>query len=198
MKRYVIAFIAGILLVMVAFYLYVRSGSAPSSVSTSLLPIEHFFSRLEADIIPPNKLPKKYAGPPSEAELLAGAHTYRENCALCHGLPSESRTVIARGLSPRPPEFFRPEDGTAYNSSLPFKPATQKVYRKVKYGVSHSGMPSFESGLNDNQIWELSQFLSNARNLPPSVIAVLEAEPGRPKTSSSASKMHPQIASKDK
>lgn len=192
MKKYVIAFIAGIVLVTVAFYVYVRSGSAPASIS---VPFGHFFARLEADIISSNKLPKKYAGPPTEAELLAGAHTYREHCALCHGLPNEPRTMIARGMSPRPPEFFRPQDSTAYSPSLPFRLATWKVYRKVRYGVSHTGMPSFEGGLNDNQIWELSQFLSNARNLPPKVLAVLE---GKPQPTSSKSRSRPQVASNPK
>lgn len=195
MKKYAIVFLAAILLVPLAFYLYVRSGYAPASIS---VPFERFFAGLEMDIAPSNKLPKKYAGPPTEAELLNGAHTYHEDCALCHGLPNEPRTVIARGLSPRPPEFFRPEDGTAYNPSLPFKPATRKVYWKVKNGVSHSGMPGFEGGLNDKQIWELSQFLSNARNLPPDVIAVLEGKSEQARKPAATPKSRQQVASDHK
>lgn len=184
MKKYVIVLITVVILVLLALYFNV--------------PSEHFFANLEADITSSNKLPKKYAGAPTEAELFAGAHTYRKNCALCHGLPNRSRTVIARGMSPRPPEFFKPTDGTSYNSSLPFKPATWKVYRKVKYGVGHTGMPSFKSGLKDNQMWELSQFLSNARNLPPNVIAVLEGKSEKRTSSSSAPKTRSQIASAHK
>lgn len=199
MKKYVIVFLAGILLVPLALHLYLRSGYAPASISASLLPFERFFAGLERDILPSNKLPKKYAGPPTEAELLSGAHTYREDCAICHGLPNEPRTMIARGMSPRPPEFFGPEDGTSYNSNLPFTPATRKVYWKVKNGVSHTGMPSFEGGLNERQIWGLSQFLSNARNLPPNVVAVLEGKTQKPHLSSpSGSKPHSQVASDHK
>lgn len=183
-------------MVSLALYLYLRSGYAPAFIS---VPVDHFFASLEMDIFPSTRLPKKYAGPPTEAELLNGAHTYRENCALCHGLPNKPRTVIARGLYPRPPEFFRPGDETSYNSSLPFHPATQKVYWKVKNGVGHTGMPSFEGGLNNKQIWELSQFLSNARNLPPNVTAALEGKPQKPQLPSpSGSNPHPQVASDHK
>lgn len=196
MKKYVIVFIAAIILVPLALYLYVRSGYAPAFIS---VPFEHFFAGLEMDIIPSNRPPKKYAGPPTEAELLAGAHLYHEQCALCHGLPNEPRTVIAKGLDPRPPRFFRPEESAAYNPSLPFRPATPKVYWKVKNGVSHTGMPSFRGAFTEKQIWELSQFLGNARNLPPNAIAVLEGKSQKAQPpSASESKGHPQVASNPK
>ena len=200
MKKYIIVFIAGILLVPAAFYLYLRSGDVPVSTSASPLPFERFLARLAMDATMSHELPKTDAGPPTEAELLSGAQIYRQNCALCHGLPNESRTAISKGLYPHPPQFFKPGEGTAYNPSLPYRPARRKVYWKVKNGIRLTGMPSFKGAFTQKQIWEVSQFLGNARNLPSNVVAVLEGKPEKPQQPKPTSppKSDQQIASDHK
>ncbi|MEJ2009434.1 MAG: cytochrome c [Acidobacteriota bacterium] len=198
MKKYAIVFIAGILLVPAAFYLYLRSGYAPVSTSASPLPFERFFARLAMRATMSHELPKADAGPPTEAQLARGAHIYREYCAVCHGLPNEPRTAISKGLYPHPPQFFKPGESTTYNPNLPYRPAKRKVYWKVKNGIRLSGMPSFKGALTEEQIWEVSQFLGNARNLPPKVVAVVEGKPEQPQQAKSPSKSHQQIAADHK
>lgn len=174
MKKYVLAFIAGILLVPAAFYLYLRSGYAPVSTSAHPLPFERFFARLALRATLSNDVPKADVTPPTEPDLKAGANLYRENCAVCHGLPNATQTSISKGMYPHPPQFFRPGRPTAYDSSRPYRPANPKAYWKVKNGVRLTGMPSFQGSFTEQQIREVSQFVSNARNLPPGVLAVLE------------------------
>jgi len=191
MKKYIIVFIAGILLVPAAFYLYLRSGYAPVSTSASPLPFERFFAKLAMRATLSHELPKEDAGPPTEAEMEGGARLYRENCAVCHGLPNEPRTAISKGMYPHPPQFFRPDRPTNYDPSRPLRPANRKAYWKVKNGVRLTGMPGFKGSFKEQQIWEVSQFLGNARNLPPAVLAVLEGKPEQP-SQVAGTTLHPQ------
>jgi thiosulfate dehydrogenase len=194
MRKYVLVFIAGIVLVPAAFYLYLRSGYAPVSTSAHPLPFERFFARLAMHATLSHEVPKVETIPPTMVDLKAGANLYRENCAICHGLPRVQQTAISKGMYPHPPQFFRPGRSTAYDSSRPFRPVNPKAYWKVKYGVRLTGMPSFKGSFTEPQIREVSQFVSNARNLPPAVLAVLEVKPvqsapATPTTASQQSKI---------
>ncbi len=198
MKKYVIAFVAGILLVPAAFYLYLRSGYAPVSTSASPLPFERFFAKLAMRATIDHELSNAHAGPPTANELVSGARLYRHNCAVCHGLPNEPQSAISRGMYPHPPQFFRPGQTTAYDQTRPFRPAPRKDYWKVKNGVRLTGMPSFKGSFTEQQVWEVSQFVGNARNLPPPVIAVLENQPQGVQPAASVSGSHQAMASNHK
>ena len=180
MKKYVLVFVAGILLVPAAIYLYLRSGYAPVSTSASPLPFERFFAKLAMRATLSHEVPEEEKVLPTEADLTAGAKLYRENCAVCHGLPSAPQTRISKGMYPHPPQFFRPDRPTTYNASIPFRPLKPKAYWKVQNGVRLTGMPGFKGSLTEQQIREVSQFVGNARNLPPGVMAVLEGKDGQP------------------
>ncbi len=195
MKKYLIAFIAGILLVPAAFFLYLRSGHAPVATSASPLPFERFFANLALHATMSRQLPKGNEAPPTEAELISGAHLYRQNCAVCHGLPNEQPTAISKGMYPHPPQFFRPDRPTAFNPNRPYRSANPRAYWKVKNGVRLTGMPGFKGSITEQQIWQVSQFLGNARNLPPAVVAVLENKPEEPQQTAAVSKPHQHAAS---
>lgn len=198
MKKYVIIFIAGILLVPLAFYLYLQSGYAPVSTSASPLPFERFFAKLAMRATLGRELPKSSGGPPTESDLIKGARIYHQNCAICHGLPNESRSAISKGMYPHPPQFFRPGRSTAYNPNRPFRPATPKAYWKIKNGVRLTGMPGFKDSFTEQQILAVSQFVGNARNLPPAAIAALEGRHQEAAQSDSSAKETPHPASKSR
>src|SRR5262249_3463673 len=107
--------------------------------------------------------------PANEATYLAGADIYREHCAICHGLPGQEQSAIAKGMFPKPPELFR---GTGVTDD----PAWES-YWKVKNGIRLSGMPEFHTHLNDTQLWQVSVLLANADKIPPSVRAALTSPP---------------------
>ena len=198
MKKYVFVFAAGILLVPAAFYLYLRSGYAPVSTSASPLPFERFFAKLAMRATLSHEEPKADTQVPTESDLKGGASLYRGNCAVCHGLPNAPQTGISKGMYPHPPQFFRPDRPTAYDASRSFRPVNPKAYWKVKNGVRLTGMPGFKESLTEQQIREVSQFVSNARNLPPGVLATLEGKPEKPAPGESASIPQPQTASRRK
>jgi thiosulfate dehydrogenase len=182
MKKYALVFIAGILLVPAAFYFYLRSGYAPVSTSASPLPFERFFARLAMRATLSHEVPKANTIPPTEADLKAGANLYRENCAVCHGLPNAPQSAISKGMYPHPPRFFRPDRPTSYDSNRPFRSASPKAYWKVKNGVRLTGMPGFKESFTEQQLREVSEFVGNARNLPSAVMDVLKGKTGQPAT----------------
>jgi mono/diheme cytochrome c family protein len=53
------------------------------------------------------KAPKSSPIPASDETYAAGVSIYRKNCAVCHGLPGQAQTVIAKGEFPQPPELFK-------------------------------------------------------------------------------------------
>jgi thiosulfate dehydrogenase len=186
MKKYVLVFVAGILLIPAAVYFYLRSGYAPVSTSASPLPFERFFAKLAMRATLSHEVSKPDEIPPSEVDLKAGANLYRENCAICHGLPNVPQTGISKGMYPHPPQFFRPDQSTKYDASRPFRPLNPKAYWKVKNGVRLTGMPGFKGTLTEQQIRQVSDFVSNARNLPPGVLDVLESTSKPPQSAASA------------
>ena len=107
--------------------------------------------------------------PADEATFLAGADIYKQNCAVCHGLPGESQSAIAEGMFPKPPELFH---GTGVSDD----PAWE-TYWKAKNGFRLTGMPGFKGRLNDTQLWQVSVLLANSDKISAAVKAVLASPP---------------------
>ena len=196
MRKYLIAFIIGILLVPAAFYVYLRSGHAPVATSAAPLPFERFFARLAMHATLSHELPKTEGGPPTENDLVSGAQIYRQYCGDCHGLPHQPPTVISKGMYPHPPQFFHSEADQAYNANLPYRAASPKVYWKVKNGVRLTGMPGFQDSFSAQQIRQVSQFVSNARNLPPSAVAALGGRAAKAEPCESTTQPSPHLAAR--
>jgi len=97
--------------------------------------------------------------------LLAGAKIYREQCVECHGLPGGSASAASKGMYPPPPQFFE-------RKVMGNDPVGQN-YWIVANGIRLTGMPGYRQSLNDQQLWQVSQFLSNRANLPAAVADLL-------------------------
>ncbi len=102
-----------------------------------------------------------------EPNFIAGAQVYRENCAVCHGLPGQPKTAIAKGMFPDPPVLLEGKGVTD-------DPAGES-YWKVANGIRLTGMPGFKSSLSDTQMWQVSVLLAQADKLPASVKTILAA-----------------------
>jgi mono/diheme cytochrome c family protein len=108
--------------------------------------------------------------PSDEANLLAGAKVYKEDCAVCHGLLGEPHNAIGNGMFPKPPLLFR---GVGVTDD-----ETWETYTKVSGGIRMTGMPGFKDRLSDAQMWQVSVLLKTADKLPASVKAELAPPPG--------------------
>jgi thiosulfate dehydrogenase len=155
----------GVLLVFAGVWFYFTSGRAPVAVTDPPLPFEKKLAHaaLGAHI---DKQAKKDPGVPAdEPNYLAGAEIYKQNCAVCHGLPAEPENAIAHGMYPKPPELLH---GTGVTDD-----PVSETYWKAENGIRLTGMPGFKGRLTDTQLWQVSQLLANFDKVPASVKAAL-------------------------
>ncbi|HXJ14257.1 MAG TPA: cytochrome c [Candidatus Limnocylindrales bacterium] len=170
LKGILLGIVLGFVLVFIGGYLYFASGQAPVATNSPEMPFERKFAKLALHAYL-DKLPHPNPTVPAdEPNLLAGAKVYKENCAVCHGLPGEPHNAIGNGMFPKPPLLFRGvgvTDDDAWES-----------YHKVSGGIRMTGMPGFKDRLSDTQMWQVSVLVKNADKLPASVKAELAPPPG--------------------
>lgn len=157
--------VLGILLALVGMaggvYYYFSSGRAPVATSAPPMPFEKNLARIGLHAYL-DKLPHPAPQVPAdELSLLAGAKVYKENCAVCHGLPGEPKTAVAQGMFPVPPQLFQGVGVTDDD--------TWESYWKVENGIRLSGMPGFKGRLTEKQIWQVSVLVKNADKIPAPV-----------------------------
>ena len=158
MKLFFAGLVLGCILLPVAGFLYLRFGYVPVAVDGPVIPFEQLLagSAIEAKIA--REAPAKAALPPSEENLIAGAKIYREHCTECHGLPGSNPSNAAKGMFPAPPQFFE-------HRGMGNDPVGQNYWIAAN-GIRLTGMPGYKGTLNDEQLWQVSQFLSNRGKLP--------------------------------
>jgi thiosulfate dehydrogenase len=71
-------------------------------------------------------------------------------------------------MFPKPPQLFRGKGVTD-------DPASES-YWKTSNGIRLSGMPAFKTKLTDTQLWQVSQLVAHANEIPESVKRVLVPE----------------------
>jgi thiosulfate dehydrogenase len=181
LKGLMLGILLGVMSIAGGVYYYFSSGHAPVATSAPPMPFEKKFAKLGLHAYLgrlPHPEPKVSA---DEANLLAGAKVYKEQCAVCHGLSGEAKTAIASGMFPKPPELFHGvgvTDDDAWES-----------YWKVENGIRMTGMPGFKDHLTETQIWQVSVLVKNAAKIPPAVrneLATTGVAPVTPPSSSPA------------
>jgi thiosulfate dehydrogenase len=167
MKRAFLAgAVAGVGVLTSVVFGYFWFGMAPVATAAPPMPFEKMLAKAALRARLQREMPTIVPIKADEPTLVAGAELYRENCAVCHGLPKRPATNIARGMFPDPPQLF-------------VKTVTDdpegKIYWKTKGGIRMTGMPAFEKSLSDNQLWQVSLLLKHADAVPLAVQKVLEA-----------------------
>ncbi|HUJ08982.1 MAG TPA: cytochrome c [Verrucomicrobiae bacterium] len=170
--RFLLGLIVGIILAVLVMvggtYAYFAGGHAPVATDSKPMPFEKWLARTALHARMEKEIPTTVPIEATEPNLRAGAELYVEHCAVCHGLPEKSKTAIAAGMFPRPPQLFH---GKGVTDDPP-----GETYWKVANGIRLSGMPGFRSTLKDDQLWQVSLLLAKADQLPKSVESVLTAK----------------------
>ena len=165
MGKFVSGVIIGMLVLCGGVYLYFSLGMAPVATTTEAMPFEKRLARMALHKRVEKEMPKNAPIQPDENNMVAGAQVYKDNCAVCHGLPNQNQTAISKGMFPKPPQLFR---GHGVTDDPP-----GETYWKTANGIRLTGMPAFKNALNDNQLWQVSVLLANADKLPPSAANLL-------------------------
>lgn len=183
-KGIVIGFILGVIAIAAGVSYYFSSGRAPVAVTDPDMPFERMFARKALHARIDSQPAMESPVPADEANLLQGAMVYHENCAVCHGEPGGSRSNIAAGMYPKPPELFR---GTGVTDD----PASES-YWKAANGIRLSGMPGFKGKLTDTQLWQVSQLVAHADKLPEVVLKELAPPPAMPSPAPATAPLSPK------
>ncbi len=169
-RALLVGILLGILLVAAGVYLYFATGHAPVAVTAAPMPFERTFARIGLHAYL-DRLPHPDPQVPAdESNMQAAAQVYKQNCAVCHGLPVGQKTAIAAGMAPPPPLLFH---GTGVTDDDAWE-----TYWKVENGIRMTGMPGFKDKLTEPQIWQVSVLVKNADKISPAVkTALLSSEP---------------------
>jgi mono/diheme cytochrome c family protein len=164
MARFALGLVIGALCLGGAELLFLTQGGMPVEARNAKpLPLERFLSSRALHVALVKESSRPSPLPADEANLLAGARVYRENCMVCHGAAgTKERTPIAAGMFPRPPRLVPPGKGVTDDP-------VGETYWKVKNGIRLTGMPGFEGALTDTDLWQVSLLLLHANELPDAV-----------------------------
>ncbi len=172
LKGLILGILLGMLLIVGSVYFYFSSGRAPVATSAPPMPLEKTLARIGLHAYL-DKLPHPEPQVPAdEANLISGAKVYKEQCATCHGLPSEPKSAVATGMYPAPPQLFQ---GTGVTDDDAWE-----SYWKAENGIRMSGMPGFKDRLTEKQIWQVAVLVRNADKIPESVKKELAAGASTP------------------
>ncbi len=164
LKGIVIGFVFGVVVLAGGAYYYFASGMAPVATADPMMPFERKMANMALDA----HIEKQHVGdspvPADEPNLLAGADAYKKECAMCHGLPDHPVDYVNM-MFPKPTQLFKDKGVTD-------DPASES-YWKAANGIRLSGMPAFKDKLTNTQLWQVSQLVAHATDLPASVKKVL-------------------------
>jgi mono/diheme cytochrome c family protein len=164
-KGIVIGFVMAIAISVGCVFLYFAEGLAPVATADPPMPFENKLAHMALDA----HIEKQHT-PPSpvsadEPNFLAGASVYKQHCASCHGFPGQPPMDYATTMFPKAPQLFRGKGVTD-------DPASE-TYWKAANGIRLSGMPSFKTKLTVTQLWQVSELVAHANEIPQSVKKVL-------------------------
>jgi mono/diheme cytochrome c family protein len=159
--------VIGIGLTLVGIAAYMRFGSPPVAVTDA----SSLWEPLVASV-PLNtraRAEAKSAPFAADEDVFEGAaHTYRAQCANCHGTPGHD-APLGRSMLPHALQFFSPRDAHAIAAESP-----GELYWKTAHGARRSGMPAYGKTLTDTQLWQLALLLHSTREeLPDPVQRIL-------------------------
>jgi thiosulfate dehydrogenase len=166
MRSFLLGVLTVLLIIFVGGYLFITTGGVSMKTSASPLPLEATVAEMAIRASMGNARDQKNPVPADDQNLLAGADTYRNNCAVCHGTPGRPASLIAKGMFPPPPQLFEKEEMVTDDPE-------GNIYWLVTNGIRLSGMPGFDKQIPDTQRWQVTALVAHADKLPPAVTQAL-------------------------
>ena len=160
MGKFLLGLVVGLIVIPIGVYMYFSSGAAPVATSSAPMPFEKMLAGMALHARLRKEMPKAPPIPADEAAFVAGAQVYKDNCAVCHGVPGQPLSAIAQGMFPKPPKLM---EGKGVTDDAP-----EESYWKIAGGIRMTGMPGFDKTLSATQMWQVSLLVANADKLPQS------------------------------
>ena len=183
MRKFFLGFVVAVVVVLGAGFLCVRFGLMDPRADIPVNSLERRIAMPSLDAAVDRRAPEvQNPVQPTDANLIAGMKVYQTNCASCHGDVHRPHGMLADSLYPRAPQFV--EDTADM-------PENQNFYI-IQHGIRLSGMPAWKQVLNEQEMWQVTAFLSHMDKLPTQVSDAWKAAAGgspKENTSPGASKM---------
>ena len=178
LKGVVIGFMLAVIVFGCGLYYYFAAGMAPVATADPPMPFEQMLSHVALDAHIGKQATGQSPVPADETAYLAGAQVYKQHCAMCHGLPGQPPTDYETTMFPEPPQLFRGKGVT--------DDPVSESYWKTANGIRLTGMPGFKTKLTDTQMWQVSQLLAHANEIPDSAKKLLVPDVAPPASASGA------------
>ena len=161
MIKFLFGLFVGIVVILLAGYLFATRGGIFMGTDTKPLPMEKTIAGAAISASIGKSADDPSPLPADETNLQAGAKLYMNICAGCHGKLDQADSG-AKGFYPPAPHLLPPGKGVTNDP-------VGAIHWVVKNGVRFSAMPRFGPKLSDTEIWQISLLLGNADKLPDSV-----------------------------
>ena len=174
MGRILLGIALGIILVPIAVLAYFKTGRVPVAVNDPPFPQERLVTSMPLNARIDREVVKNPPIQADENNLVAGAHIYSDQCAVCHGFHGKPSRFGTHMFPTAPPlwEKHRNNDVVGVSDDPP-----GETYWKIANGIRLTGMPSFKELLTDTEMWQVSVLLANAdKPLPQGAVAILSGE----------------------
>ena len=174
MARILLGIVLGCALFPATILLWLQYGKPPVAVADKPFFKEEALTRAPLQYRVPREAPKAAPILADEENLVAGAHIYREQCSVCHGLHGKQASVGTRMYPMATPMWEkRSIEDVVGVSSVP----AGETYWKISHGIRLSGMPAYQGVLTDTELWQVSLLLANANKpLPPAAIDLVKGQ----------------------
>lgn len=177
MGRILLGMVLAIVLVPLIVLGWLRFGNVPVAVADPPLPQEMWLTGIPLHARIERDAPKAVPLQADEANLVAGAQIYRDQCALCHGLHGKPSQFGDHMFPMAPPLWEVHHHGSEAVVGVSDDPPGE-TYWKIANGIRLTGMPSFRGALTEDQMWQVSLLLANAdKPLPPAALNILKGVP---------------------
>lgn len=97
--------------------------------------------------------------PPTDENLIDGLKIYVMACAECHGGLDRQPSAFGKSLYPPAPSLIL----------YPLDDPEWHVYYAIRTGIRYTGMPAWDKGLSETDMWKVTAFLTRVEKLPPAV-----------------------------
>jgi mono/diheme cytochrome c family protein len=170
MSSHVKWFVLGIAITLVFLaggaYLFVKAGGISMETTAAPLPLEKAVAGMALNASMGHAADRKNPLPFNDDTMLAAARIFKQNCAVCHGIPGQPPTLISKGMFPPPPQLFEKQDMVTGDPE-------GETFWVVTHGIRLSGMPGFGSTLSDTERWQVTTLVAHADKVSPAVQAEL-------------------------
>ena len=169
MQKFFLGFVIAVVVVLGAGFLCVRFGLMDPRADIPVNSMERRMAMPSLDASVDRRAPQ-ITNPiqPTDANLTAGMKVYQTNCTSCHGDIDHPHGMLADSLYPRAPQFV--EDA-------PDMQENQNFYI-IQHGIRLSGMPAWKQTLSEQEMWQVTTFLSHMDKLPPQLSNAWKAAAG--------------------